>query len=710
MTQTTYDATSTSVNILIQKDIQGLATSFSTVTYITTTEPHGLGLNDRIFVPAEKKRFTVVGVDDANTFAIHTEANAYAEDTDFTFQRFVSLKAQNFSGLSAASKVLDTTNLSSTSVLGIPGLVNYGNASFKVYDSADSEGVQLLKTARIQGTLQLFELFHAGSVPAMVTTFHAYVLDAPIDLSPNSLASVSISLLVYGHIQQTTADTTDYSFMDGYLGGAYGFGGGSSTYVPPVEPEPEQDIYLDAIVMLLSADDMPEGNLFSNTISDKSNRNMTPDKTGFGINSSVDAGRWANSKSIRFNGEGLQAFKRSKEFSLANCDWTIDFQIKMSRPTADEYFIVGTKDAYNNNTSWAISITPLDTLKLYFCDKTLEIALSPDCFDKWAHMEIGFSNTTKLVHAFTNGEIEGVAFANPTIPSFGSTDEQILYIGAKGTNTDKAFNGWLQDLRITKYIKRHDGAFPFVPPNGPLVHPYAPQVATNGLVLHLDFENGLTALTGGVVAMSTNGDPTAQDDYIDCWNSKSGGSQTALSMSDLVEGLRNLHKPGNNWTFEIFYKTGGTNDKVLFDNGGVDSGAVLPKNCVLVTDNSTRLRVRTLNETGQVVGDIQSPPLGTEWQQAGFYLVNGPSGSVFFKNGEFILPPVQMDYQTGFNAQSTTVPAAVFAAALVSYGLTAEQAYGAPGVSMLILRIYNRPISDIEIRDNYNAQKARIGR
>jgi len=168
--------------------------------------------------------------------------------------------------------------------------------------------------------------------------------------------------------------------------------------------------------------------------------------------------------SIAFDGNGdyLQ-LPHNVDFSLGSEDFTIEFFLLTNQATA------GTPVAHRNgsgagNTNWLVQLGSVTQgkLSLYLSDGSSYIVsglttVSSINNGQWHHYAATRSGSS--VRVFVDGILESTA---TTINSVSST-ARVLQIGNDATTN--YFNGYIDDLRITKGVARYTSNF--TPPTAP---------------------------------------------------------------------------------------------------------------------------------------------------------------------------------------------------------------------------------------------------
>lgn len=175
---------------------------------IVTSTAHGLANGDVVTLAAIVGTMSalngstrVVSNVTANTFALldaNTSALAYTSGGTATPQTYTKINGVvSYSGLDGAPGELDTTDLDSTAMEFIPGLIDEGKFSFDVKILNADAGQLALRAARATGAIKTLKLVLPD---AAVATFSVLVKSVPTAGGVNAILKRTVDTKITGPV------------------------------------------------------------------------------------------------------------------------------------------------------------------------------------------------------------------------------------------------------------------------------------------------------------------------------------------------------------------------------------------------------------------------------------------------------------------------------------------------------------------------------
>ncbi len=183
-----------------------------------------------------------------------------------------------------------------------------------------------------------------------------------------------------------------------------------------------------------------------------------------------------------FDGNGDYLSLLSNKLSLASGDFTIEFWLYVT--AVRDHIMMGSRLPYG----WLIAISSgAIGFSFWETSGTYHVALGPSIsFDEWNYFAVCRSGNTYT--AYVNG-VGGTPVTTAARPDAGSTT---LNIGRDPQNSINQFNGYLQDLRITKGVARYTSTF--TPPTRSFYFPKDPYYTSTVLLLPFTGSNNSTVI------------------------------------------------------------------------------------------------------------------------------------------------------------------------------------------------------------------------
>jgi hypothetical protein len=158
-----------------------------------------------------------------------------------------------------------------------------------------------------------------------------------------------------------------------------------------------------------------------------------------------------NNASLYFDGTGdYLSSPYNVSQALEACDFTVEAWVYRNTVGAEHNIAVTRSSA--GNDGWNLRINSSNTLQFYYTGGSTVTSTGTIPATTWTHVAATRSGTT--VRLFINGTIDGSAtFSN------GTANTQPLRIGVDNSNSTGYFNGYIDDLRITKGVARYTANF-----------------------------------------------------------------------------------------------------------------------------------------------------------------------------------------------------------------------------------------------------------
>lgn len=231
-------------------------------------------------------------------------------------------------------------------------------------------------------------------------------------------------------------------------------GGTTLSSLLNVAPQ-ETDPYFSSVSLLLHMD----GSNGSTTFTDASNNALTVTANGNAQISTAQSKFGGASGYFDGTGDYLQ-LQYSSLFNLsASINWTIELWFNSASFSAVSALI--SKDTYGSSFDWAIIIDNSTTLKCFTqsTSSTLAVTVPAMSTGTWYHVAlVNIGNTSTFY-------LNGVGYGSQNM--YITNDSQsYLTIGCIGwNNPGYLFNGYIDDLRVTKGVARYTASF--TPPTAP---------------------------------------------------------------------------------------------------------------------------------------------------------------------------------------------------------------------------------------------------
>ncbi len=212
-------------------------------------------------------------------------------------------------------------------------------------------------------------------------------------------------------------------------------------------PPPATDPYFSSVELLLHFN----GANGSTSFPDSSSRARSVSRSGDTVIStaqSVFGGASANFD----NGGDYLAVAASSAWSFQTGDLTVECWIRPSGSAID--FVIDNRDS--GGTGWAMYISSTNTLVLQGTAGSpnfLESAASAITRGSWQH--IAWTRASGVNRIF----VAGVQVATNSTTTCGNSSGIALNIGRRQNANDLFFEGYIDDLRVTKGVARYTGSF-----------------------------------------------------------------------------------------------------------------------------------------------------------------------------------------------------------------------------------------------------------
>lgn len=253
---------------------------------------------------------------------------------------------------------------------------------------------------------------------------------------------------------------------------------------------------------------------------------------------------------------------------------------------------------------------------------------------------------------------------------------------------------------------------------GPVLTP--PAHVTSGLVFMLDPEGYSSGQVWGSAPYDFNlgatssaegSDPTHSGTY---WTFDGGDYFTAASAATAF--LKDMHKAGSEWTIEAWWYSAGDGGNVnpIFDSGTVDGGGSDTSRGVIFGDfgyqvnPQNRWGVRVKQDSGggsSLNAYLSAAPATNTWHHHAVSFTGG-AGCFLWLDGAVAASNLGATTWDGtLSSPGTTDPANA-----ARIGARGDGAFRVANGSRLgILRVYDRALSDTELLQNWNADRATYG-
>ncbi len=175
---------------------------------IVTSAAHGLSNGDVVMLASIVGTMSVLNGTSrvvsnvtANTFALldaNTTGLTYTSGGTATPQTYTKINGVvSYSGLDGAPSELDTTDLDSTAMEYISGLIDEGKFSFEIKTLNADAGQLALRAARTSGAVKSIKLLFPDAV---VATFNVLVKSVPVAGGVNAVMKRSIETKITGPV------------------------------------------------------------------------------------------------------------------------------------------------------------------------------------------------------------------------------------------------------------------------------------------------------------------------------------------------------------------------------------------------------------------------------------------------------------------------------------------------------------------------------
>jgi Concanavalin A-like lectin/glucanases superfamily len=240
-----------------------------------------------------------------------------------------------------------------------------------------------------------------------------------------------------------------------------------------------------------------------------------------------------------FDGDG-DYLETPNLFDFASQDWTIEFWLKCN--TQSDVHIIANIASGESGINIYIDGSNSITYNNGLTATSVGTSYAPH-WNQWTHIALVRSGSTISMY------VDGTLAGTPTSQTPGSN--QFLYIGKSGYGHE--FNGYIDDLRITKGIARYTANF--IPPTQQLPDPSDPHGANVSLLLHMDGTNGSQSFvdsSNNNFTITANGDAQISDAEKKLGN----GAAYFDGDGDFLEIADNdaFELQGNNFTIEYWIR------------------------------------------------------------------------------------------------------------------------------------------------------------
>jgi len=138
-------------------------------------------------------------------------------------------------------------------------------------------------------------------------------------------------------------------------------------------------------------------------------------------------------------------------YALESCDFTVEAWVYRNA-IGSEHNIAVTRSS-GGNDGWNLRINAANTITFYYTGASSLSSTGTIPATTWTHVAVTKSGNT--VRLFINGTIDG---SNASFGT-GNANTQPLRIGVDNSNAAGWFNGYIDDLRITRGYARYTANF-----------------------------------------------------------------------------------------------------------------------------------------------------------------------------------------------------------------------------------------------------------
>ena len=418
-------------------------------------------------------------------------------------------------------------------------------------------------------------------------TTHGTITDYVVEYTPaaGSPTVVATGSTAASYTLTGLTNDTEYTFRVASMNHTRGDWSDSVAVTPSsVSTDPD----FASVSLLLHAD----GADGSTTFADSSSSGLTVTAAGNATVSTTQA-KFGQSLALDGSGDYLD-LPNDSLLTMGTGDFTIEFWLYVNNVSSS----ASGNHVLMTGESNAVLIAFRNTNQLSVGSENIAFLIDGSLPSEatWTHLAV--SRSSGSMRLFLDGVQAGSTYSSSV--NFSSPQRRI---GAKYTATGQFFDGYIDDVRITKGVGRYTSTF--TPPTAAFSGPSDPEFANVSLLLHMDGSNGSTTFTdsssnaftgtrygslavstteskfGGASAAFSGG--TSQDalDFADnaafdfgtgdftleCWAYLNG---TPSNVNALIAKYGN---GGNEWIWWV-----NNSGKLMFytDGGSVTSGASVP--------------------------------------------------------------------------------------------------------------------------------------
>jgi hypothetical protein len=219
------------------------------------------------------------------------------------------------------------------------------------------------------------------------------------------------------------------------------------------------DPYFSNVVLLLHMD----GGNGSTTFTDSSPNPKSVTAAG-GATISTAQSRFGGASGLFGNPKQLQ-IPNSTDFNLSGGDVTIEawfYAVTLPANVATAAGVLISKDEFGSNFSWHIGVAANGGIFTTNNANTSYIWYSPITTGEWHHIAV--SRNGGVMRMFLDGVLMGSVYAN-TLLTDAAAD---VTVGCTSyNNPGNFFNGYIDELRVTKGVGRYGSNTSFTPPTAP---------------------------------------------------------------------------------------------------------------------------------------------------------------------------------------------------------------------------------------------------
>ncbi len=223
-----------------------------------------------------------------------------------------------------------------------------------------------------------------------------------------------------------------------------------STFGSSAPPPAPVDPYYSDVSLLLHMD----GTSGSTTFTDNSSSPKTVTANGnTAVNTSIF--KYGTGSALFDGSGGYLQIPYSSDFNLSSVDFTIELWFNANSFATVSSLLA--KDTYGSNYDWGLQINNATTIVIYTVATTqsLTVTVPTMSVGTWYHIALVRNNSANTTSLYLNG----ISYGSNGM-GFTNVNQSFLTIGCNGwNNPEQFFNGYIDDVRITKGVARYTANF-----------------------------------------------------------------------------------------------------------------------------------------------------------------------------------------------------------------------------------------------------------